>query len=407
MQGFLKGSILAQTKAPKSTQAACGACGLYKKCLSPKMQYAGQGKRGILIVVDFPTESDDMSKRLLTGDPGALLKKELQKCGVDVSRDCWVTSALICAPKGTNVDGTHVGHCQPNLRDTIRELDPRLILTFGDLALRGVLNDLWKEDSGPLSRWVGFKIPVRSINTWLAPNFAPQTVHATYDDDVSRVWFSRWVKEAIALEGRPWEAREPAFNPKIDMLYDPTDAAVMIHKFTRRGYPIAFDYECNMLKPDSKRAEIVCCSVSDGKKTIAYPWIGEAISATSDLLRSPVPKVGANIKFEERWSIAHLGHRVRGWWWDVMQAAHILDGRQGVTGLKFQTFVELGVGSYNDHIEQFLRSENANVPSRIREEIDLDDLLRYCGIDSLVEFLIADRQMRRMRYPLPERYIHA
>ncbi len=41
------------------------------------------------------------------------------------------------------------------------------------------------------------------------------------------------------------------------------------------------------------------------------------------------------MKYEDTWSREKLKQQGKGWLWDSMIAAHILDNRPGVTGLKF------------------------------------------------------------------------
>ena len=161
----------------------------------------------------------------------------------------------------------------------------------------------------------------------------------------------------------------------------------------------SFDYETDRIKPDGDDSRIVSCSVWwDGEKTIAFPWHGEAIKAMRELLRSPLPKIGCNLKFEDRWTRKILGHRVRGWYWDTMLAAHVLDNRPGVTSIKFQSFVLLGQTSYDDHIKRFLKGASGEETNQI-DQIDVNDLLLYNGLDSLLQFKVGSKQMELMGYP--------
>lgn len=97
------------------------------------------------------------------------------------------------------------------------------------------------------------------------------------------------------------------------------------------------------------------------------------------------------MKFEERWTVAKLGCKVRGWHWDTMLAAHILDNRSGITSLKFQAFVHLGISDYDSHISPFLYSKHPNETNRI-DQVDDKSLLLYNGLDSLLEYLIMKKQ---------------
>ena len=107
---------------------------------------------------------------------------------------------------------------------------------------------------------------------------------------------------------------------------------------------------------------------------------------------------------------AILKTRVRGWLWDTMQAAHSLDNRQGVTSIKFQSFVQLGQPSYNDKIHDFMTSDDkkeddSHAVNRIVQDIPMHELLVYCGLDSLLEYKVAVKQARLMEHPAYEEMI--
>jgi len=112
------------------------------------------------------------------------------------------------------------------------------------------------------------------------------------------------------------------------------------------------------------------------------------------LLKSSIGKIASNLKFEERWTRYFLKHRVRNWDWDTMLAAHVLNNATGITGLKFQAFVQLGQSQYDKHIEPYLKSSKGQHLNRIRE-IPLKDLLVYNGMDSFLEIKLATLQKRR------------
>jgi pyrroloquinoline quinone (PQQ) biosynthesis protein C len=82
-----------------------------------------------------------------------------------------------------------------------------------------------------------------------------------------------------------------------------------------------------------------------------------------------------------------------------MLAAHVLDNRAGgICGLKFQAYVTLGAESYDEHIKEFLKSIKGSKTNRVREEIDIYQLLTYCGTDTLLEYLLAVIQMEKMGF---------
>jgi hypothetical protein len=73
-----------------------------------------------------------------------------------------------------------------------------------------------------------------------------------------------------------------------------------------------------------------------------------------------------------------------------MVAAHILDNRQGITGLKFQSLVRLGVPDYSKHVKPYLEADRHGL-NRIME-LHLQDLLMYNGLDSACTWLLAALQ---------------
>jgi DNA polymerase I-like protein with 3'-5' exonuclease and polymerase domains len=115
-----------------------------------------------------------------------------------------------------------------------------------------------------------------------------------------------------------------------------------------------------------------------------------------------VKKISHNMKFEATFTEKILGYSVQNWGWDSMLASHILDNREGITGLKFQSYVQFGAQDYSSEISPYLRSgsKNSNNTNRIEELIKTETgkqkLLMYCGLDSLWEFRLAIKQMKEV-----------
>ncbi len=301
---------------------------------------------------------------------------------------------MICRPPA-NATPTNrqIEYCRPNVARAIRELEPQVIICLGGSAVRSVLAGMVRE-IGPIGRWVGWKIPCRQHNAWICPTYHPAYALRAQDPVVDRIIESD-LRAATSLTERPWK-EIPDYRRDNEIIMEPDKAAEAVRRMIGRGSPIAFDYETNRLKPDRSNARIISCSICwAGEYTIAYAWHGEVIRATRELLRSPCAKIASNMKFEERWTRAILKTSVRNWRWDTMLAAHVLDNRRGSSGLKFQSFVRLGAESYDDHIQQYLSSSRPDGTNRI-DEIDLEELLVYNAMDSLLEYRVAVKQMEEM-----------
>jgi uracil-DNA glycosylase family 4 len=320
--------------------------------------------------------------------------------GLDVERDCWLYNSIICRPEN-NVLPTKkvIDWCRPNLINTIRDLNPSTVVLLGTSAIQSFVGWAWKEEgeSFAVERWGGWHIPCRDPNAWVCPTWHPAYVQRSERDrdyKLLRSLFTRQFRAALALEGRPWK-KPPAEAHKVDVILDPAEAARRIQKAHAEFETVCFDYETTCKKPDGPDADIHTCAVSAGTETFAFPWRGKAVAAMRELLTDPeVGKVAHNAKFEDRWTRAKLGVRVRGWKSCTMLAAHALDARRGATALDFQAFVRLGVPCWDSHVRGYLHSaagRGGNAPNRIRQA-PLRDVLVYNGVDALVEWKLFQTQ---------------
>jgi uracil-DNA glycosylase family 4 len=388
----------------------CGACGLHLNCKSPKMPVAGEGKRKILVVGEAPGRNEDEQNLPFVGRAGHRLRRTLERFGCDLFRDCWVTNALRCRPGGDNKieDARAVDYCRPYAVRAVEELKPEVVILLGETAVRSVVGHLWRERPGPVGRWVGWKIPCRRWNCWVCPTYHPSMIDrketaGDADLPLAENYFASHLRAALKLAGRPWRTI-PDYAARVDAVVDPDDAARIIaltHDAAagRGGAVMAFDFETTTLKPDGPGAEIVCCAVCfSGIGATAFPWHPPAVGVVRELLRDPtIKKIGANLKFEDRWCRRKLGTGVRGWAWDTILAAHALDARGGgTTSVKFQAFVRLGLEDYSAGVAPYLKAGGGgNARNRVKE-VPLPQLLRYCGTDALAEYELAQAQMKEM-----------
>jgi len=397
-KGFFTSSRI-QSKQKIGQIAHCGLCGLYKHCKSPKMPPTGEGQMKILMVAEAPGKWEDKKNTQLIGRIGQdFRKKHLKPLGIDLDLDCIKTNAIICRPlNNKKPDDNMIEACRPNLMKTIKECDPNVIVLLGEVACKSLLPILWKKDIGAISRWAGFCIPCTNPNAWIIPTFHPSYISRRGKDKILDRIYKKHLKLAIRKsKNKPW-TEIPDYKKQIEIITRPSQAAKIIREFTKKGGAIAVDFECNCLKPEGEGTEIVSCALCwRGKRTISYPWEGSAIEATDELLKSPMPKIASNLNMENRWSQAKLGHRIRNWLLDTMLAAHFLDNRPGITGIKFQSFVNLGMPCYNEHIEPFLKSTKKNRFNRI-QDLDLESLLEYGGFDSYSEYWVGMKQMKLIR----------
>lgn len=391
----------------------CGACGLARKCNNPKPGPQGQGGKRILLVGGSPSQAEDRPGRLFSDGNGQRVRSALAALGVDVAADCWVTNAAICATGRGVPTPEQTRHCRPNLTQTIDRLQPQTIITFGPEATAAVVSRAVgpaMAAGGGVKKWAGHRIPCQANRAWVCPvlpaaDIAREEANGKRGQPTVGLWWHRHLTAALDTTHH----RRPAQHDWVDRVRVVTDhaqAAQYLDNITARGTGcVAFDYEGTGLKPEGPDAAIISAAVAWGvgdqpKRVFAYPWAGDAVAATGRLLRSPLPKVAANMKFEERWTRWAFGHGVRNWVWDTMLAAHWADPRESISGLKFQAYIHLGQPDYDSHIKPYLDSPDAMTANRIRE-IPLTELLVYNGMDSLLEYMLAAKQCQAGGVPRP------
>ena len=402
MSGFFSESVLksSRTKAPVGRVPLCGSCGLFKTCLTPKMTAQGKGSGKVLVVLPPHSGSDDTSGRLLSGEAGkytaSLLKRAIGPVGM--SRVVKFAPVLACH-RSRKPRPDDAAKCRPMLNRIIKETNPEIIVAIGPDAAASV-TAIYGGPEKNIMKTVGYQIPCRAGNCWILTANNPAYFMGRKDREVQESFFL----EALSVIGpkmrRPY-AVDVDHTKEVLRVTSPTTAAKLIRRgMERTRVAAAFDYETNMLKPEHELAHIVSGAVCfDGKKTLAYPMIGEAITATKELMVSDIPLIAANLKFEDRWTKTILGVRPRRWVWDTMLAAHALDNRTGVTGLKFQAWSAMGLAPWADHIAPFLEKDNPDGTNNIHE-IDMQDLLLYNGLDALYEYMLAMVQIKAMGYPM-------
>lgn len=404
--GFFSRAEMTARRPPLPLLPQCGACGLSRGCRSPKMKVSGSGKRNVLIVGEAPGEEEDAKGEPFVGTVGRFLESELARIGVNMRRDCWLVNAARCRPPRNKLPEKAVDYCRPLTVADVEALRPETVILLGARAVRSVIGWLWKEQVGAAERWVGWEIPGRKINAWVCPTYHPSYVLRSREESETKyqlllLFFREHLEAAFGLRGRPWE-REPDDSKAVRVIHDPGEAAGIIRGLIGQE-PIAFDYENDRLKPDHPDASIVCASASNGREAWAWPWHGEAVPASRELLRSGTPLIASNLKHEQRWTKKAFGRGVRNWCWDTMLQAHVIDNRPGITSIKFQAFVLLGADSWDHHVKPFFKAagRGGNSPNRIRE-IGMTTLMKYCALDSLYEHQVARKQAELLGMKLGE-----
>jgi len=374
------------------TYPNCPACKLYENCLSPKMEIGGDGEKGILVVAEAPGADEDELGTQLVGDAGEHLSAMLERLGIDLHRDCWKVNAVNCRPPGNRTPkDNEIQACRPKVYEALRK-QPSVVLVLGSSAIKSVIGPDYRDNTalGKVGIWVGQQIPSHRWNTWLCPTYHPSYLIRQNDDALETITENH-IRLALETMDRPVASR--VFDPEPVFLYTEEEIKYFLTQYSHSSRKVAFDYETTGLKPQAPGQEVVSMGISDGKDTVAFMIEEGVMGAVRSFLASDVPKIAANLKFEEAWSRTFFGQPVRNWRWDTMATQHFLDNRPGIASVQFQAFVRYGVQPYNEEVESYLKTRNSNGLNKIRE-LPTHVLLRYNAMDAALEWRIAKDQLR-------------
>ncbi len=193
-----KGTALAAIAAEI---ASCRRCGL---CDSRKNPVPGEGAAGaeLVFVGEAPGADEDAGGRPFVGRAGQLLTRMITAMGLDRS-DVFICNMLKCRPPGNRHPAPEeLEACRDYLSRQLAAIRPRVIVTLGNPATRGLLDTVtgitrlrgsWQILPGTIPAIAG---------TPVMPTFHPSYVLRRYTADTRRkVWQDlQSVMERLGLE---------------------------------------------------------------------------------------------------------------------------------------------------------------------------------------------------------------
>ena len=405
MSGFFtKAQIPINNQINKAT---CSRCGLEHKCRTPKIQPSGKGDKGIYILLDAPSTADDIKGAHLSGESGKYLISVLRQLDINIFRDCIVDYAVKCRPPKGNVTALHIDACRSKLWDNLEQYKPKVVIILGTTGLEMFLKPRWKGVVGDINMWRGFIIPDRSVKAWVCPTFSNKFVLQQHSKHpVLDKIFIDDLRDAI----QHWETPYPNYveeTSQIKIINDEESQIAWMSSLYEASLKnqiiCALDYETTGIKPHAPGHEIACVSLAykeDEAVSMWYPtlsiksrrWLKKILTSKRIL------KVAHNMKYEISWTKNVAGYVLDPVAFCTMQAAHIIDNRPKITGLKFQTYVNFGLMGYEDVIKPFLESDGGGNSFNTVFKAPRMELQLYNGVDSLVQLRLMYEQLKETCY---------
>ncbi len=334
----------------------CNLCELSKKCISPKIGRYGEGRKKILVVGQCPGFQEDRNGRNFVGPAGGLLERNLSYMGIDLDVDCERTNVLCCYPgkdaKGHDKDPTkeQIKCCIPNLEKDIREVQPKLIICLGDVAIDAVLNSSAFSSTPSASLVHGKVFPYHKYKCWVGCSYHPSFfLHRKNRKDVpdDEIIFSYDLANVISYLDDPLP--QPLTSEGNRCITSVDEAIAVLERYSNSVKPVSYDYETNMLDSFQASAKMLSVAITNTVKSAEFIPIAlggifneeeqvRIIAALGNFVKSDAPKVLQNYYMEELWGRNIVGQSMNHFIHDTMVTAHVVNCNARTTGLAFQAF---------------------------------------------------------------------
>ena len=406
MKGFYTPQDIKSDITPNKP-TSCASCGLYKTCKNPRMKPFGKFKKKIFFIGEAPGDTEDRRGKPWQGRIGKMLDITLKEFGIDLFKDGIAANSCFCRPpKNRTPTPMELYSCRPKLIKEIKEKKPNIIFLFGPTAINSVIGRNFSKKIGGVDKWRGWIIPDQELNAWICPVFHPSFVIRSEEkngQNLAEIIWKRDVEKALKFINIP----VPRINPDKYVIPVNSDAHFKkVYYQIMKADLMAFDYEGTGLKPHAKGHQITTVSacISPVK---SYVWMNNPYRAKlfkKVLENKKIRKISHNLPFENMWSDTILKAKVKNWYWDTLVNNHIVDNRPGINSLKFITYVMFGIGDYDSLINPYLKSpdkEGSNAFNKILQfikEYGTEEIMKYCGLDSLFCFWAFLKQAESMGF---------
>jgi uracil-DNA glycosylase family 4 len=389
MKGFFNNSqLISKSKDTRKSAPLCGKCGLNNECENPKVKPYGNCEKDLMLLTEMPGAREDRFGEPLSDKPDKFLKRKMQRLfDIDIDTDCIKHNAINCRPeKGRFPKAEEVKCCRPYILTTIDKYKPKVILLFGEQAVRSIIGHRWKKDLGGITKWRGWAIPDKDFKCWIVPTFKPSYITHEKTPKVAEKIFEDDLNVAVKLLDKPL----PNFihtdeEERIQILKHPEQIDSYLDKLIYGDTTlIAFDYEATGRKPHKQGHQLYTAAISENPfHATAFKLFPEIQPKFKTLLECQhIKKIVHNLNYEKMWSKVLLDAELNGIFMDTMLTSHCIDNRSGITSLKFQAYVNFGVCDYDSHLSEYMKAERGNDFNRILEA-PIKEVLIYNGMDSM------------------------
>lgn len=312
----------------------------------------GNCDSGIVHLKSMPSEREARCSKLF-GDISSRQKFIPILCNeilpnIDFENDCYITSILKERPKNGKFPRKKPKEEIIITENEIKQRNPVVIIAYGKDAIKFALPDC------PSDRMSDFKMHGRAMYSNKFDCLVGCTLTEAISPDYLMWTFKDIIKIFEIFEQDNYKLPDFDFNHGNVIIDNTRENGVaefesVVTRLIDENKPVAFDYECSDVDPFKDGVELYSISLcNDTKIGYGIPlsfknhWSDIELAFIEThirrLLESSVPKIIQNAEFETVWSKQLINADVCNVIYDTMIGYHVIDDRQGICSLDFQTF---------------------------------------------------------------------
>jgi uracil-DNA glycosylase family 4 len=378
----------------KQKQAECdGKCcrcpTLNKWTKSNNIQGIGSKHPDIVVVGEYPDESEDASGNAFTGRWGQFFIRNIMRPLQINMNETYLTYAVKCwsskklsknSVKRINATPNRMSilKCRGYLEAELKALKPRVIIALGNV---GICSLFYLDKVQGISKWRGKAVWSREFDAYIVPIYSPSAL--MYDREIGINWrFDQTLKDVqLALEC----AVKPKVTTKTPKYYYLTDETKIIQylKLALTTDMVALDSETDLMDP---RNDILGITISynidrEYNAYIPYRFFENPVIAVlyrKLCLTKKIIKILHNIDYDRKFFHYH-GFDMDGPMYDTMAMSHLIDENFSV-GLKERTWLDLDFVGYEIPLEKY-KFEHKFTKNTSYKEIPDDIMAPYAALD--------------------------
>lgn len=443
----------------------CSSCTGRTACKHPCLDNY-KGTNDILLLFGAPTKFEDDTGIPFQDNIMDWYKEKFDAIGIDFTA-CSKAHITGCYAKDSKALTKYQKKCDNRVVDFIKEVKPKLIIAFGSDTLNLTVAKDYTRDVSNSVRWRGFLMPYRAYGfpTWLMTTFdfsevclqdcftniiknkeakehklitTPKEIeeavsfHSSYK--IAHRLFLTDIRNAVIGYKKPIP-EDPAKKIPIHVLKEKDE----IIQYLRKTYDylkenknaiMTIDLETNGLKCYDADKKIYSGAIYADPTLGAFSFPLNPVYATTKYNKNDdIPKAdedivtelkhiaelnpricGANFKFDLCFLAVCLGVKLEHVVWDTVVVAHLLDPRDGITSLKFQTYILFSI-AYEEGIHDYLKSSDEDKDKYGTNALNdifnapIDDVLYYNALDVVYTYSVMKEQYKQwLEFPNPNKW---